>query len=62
MVRWMCPVTPEGRISAKELATRMKLTSMRSQDRRLQWLGHLEGMEGSACFNGCRALRVSCFL
>ena len=62
MVRWMCHVRPQGRISAKELVARIKLTSMRSQDRRLQWLGHLEGMERNACFNGCRALRVSCFL
>ena len=40
----MCNVTPEDRISAKELSNRLKLNSMRewSQDRRLQWFSHVK--------------------
>ena len=40
MVRWICRVRPEEKISAKEL----KLNSMREcfQDIRLQWISHLE--------------------
>ena len=38
MVRWMCNISPEDRISAEELKTRLKLKTMREclQDRRLE--------------------------
>ena len=50
IVRWMCSVRAEGRISAEELMTRLKSNNMREwlQDKRLQWFGYLEGMEESA--------------
>ena len=49
MVRWMCNVKSEDKISAEELRTRMKLKSMKEclQDRRLQWFVHIERMEMS---------------
>ena len=51
MVRWMCSIRPERRISAGELKTRLKLNSTREclKDRILQSFGHLEKMEENAC-------------
>ena len=61
MVRWMCKVRPENRISAEELRTRLKLKSMSKclQDRRLQWLVHLEKMEDSVQSTKYRNFKVS---
>ena len=49
MVRRMCSIRPEERISAEELKTRLKIGSMRYclLNRRLQWFGHIERMEES---------------
>ena len=51
MVRWMCSIRPERRISLREHKTRLKLNSTREclQDRILQSFGHLEKMEENAC-------------
>ena len=53
MVRWMCSIRPERRISLRELKTRLKLNSTREclQDRILQSFGHLEKMEENAWFS-----------
>ena len=61
MVGWMPNVKSEDRISTEELRTRLKLKSMRKclQDRRLQWFGHLERLEGNAWSSKCRAFKVS---
>ena len=47
MVRSFCIVSHEDKISVVEISSRLKLKSMRpcSQDRRLQWFGHLERIE-----------------
>ena len=49
MVRWMCNVRPEDRISAEELRTRLKLMGTKEclEDRRLHWFGHIEITEES---------------
>ena len=50
MVTWRCNITHEDRISAEEFRTRLKMKNRMEylQDRRQQWLGHLERMEESA--------------
>ena len=50
MVRWMCNVRLEDKISVEELWTRLKLKNMKEclQERRLQRFGYLERMEESA--------------
>ena len=57
----MPSVKSEDRISTEELRTRLKLKSMRKclQDRRLQWFGHLERLEGNAWSSKCRGFKVS---
>ena len=59
-VRWIRNVRPD-RISAKELRIRLKLKGMTGcvQDRKLQWLYHLEKMEECACSGSCRTFKVS---
>ena len=56
----MCNVRLENGISAEELRTRLKWKSMREclQDR-MQWFGHLEGMEESAWSCKCRIFKAS---
>ena len=57
----MCNVRPGDRISATELRIRLISNSMKKclQDRRLQWFGHLEGMEENAWSRTCRTFKVS---
>ena len=45
MVRQICNVTPDDRISAEELKTRQKDTRECLQDNRLRLFGHLERTE-----------------
>ena len=60
MVRWMCNIRPEEKLSAEELKTEFKLNSMRDclLDRRLQWFGYTERMEGSAWSSKCRTFKI----
>ena len=53
MHRCLCNVRPEDKISAVELRSKLKLNSIQEclQDRRLQWFGHLEGIEENMCSN-----------
>ena len=46
MLRLICNVRPEDRLTANELRFRLKLNSLWEylQDRRLRWFGHLERM------------------
>lgn len=61
IVTWMCIVKPEGRISEKELRTRLTFKSMREwlQDRKLQWFDNLEIMEESGWSSNCRTFEVT---
>ena len=61
MVKWICNIRPEDKISAEELKTRIKLKSMREclQDKRPKWLGHFERMEESVWYNKCRTFKIS---
>ena len=60
MVRWMSNIRPEYRISTEELASRLKLKSLREylQDRRPKWFGHLEKMEESSWSSKCGTSKV----
>ena len=61
MVRWMCIVTPEDRISAEELRTRLKLNSVREFLQFRGQSGHLERMEGKIPLSSkCSTLKFSC--
>ena len=44
MVRWVCNIRAEDKVSAEELRTRLTLKSTKEclPDRGLQWFGHLE--------------------
>lgn len=44
MVKWICNIRPEDKISAEEFNTRLKLKSMREclQDKRLKRLARFE--------------------
>ena len=44
MVRWLCNVRPENRISVEKPSATRTLKNMIAflQDRRLHWFGHLE--------------------
>ena len=54
-------VKPEHKISAEKLRSSLKLKNMGEclQTRRLQWLGHLERMEGSAWSSKYRSSKAS---
>ena len=58
IVRWMCNVKPDDRISAEELRSRLNLKSMWEylKDRRLRRFGHPERTEGSVWYCHCRTL------
>ena len=60
MVRWMCIVRCQDKISAEELRTRLKLNSIREnlQGRKRKWLGHQERMEESGWSSKCRIFEV----
>ena len=60
MVKSMCSVNPENRISAEELTIWLKVNSMKEclQDRKLQWFIYLEKMEENA-WSGKSITKVS---
>ena len=59
-VMHVCNDESEDKIFAENFRTRLRLKSMKEclQDRRLQWFGHLEGMEESACSSKCKTFKV----
>ena len=61
MIRWMCGVSLNDKVSILELRNRMRLDSVREyiQHRRLQWFGHLERMKVDAWSSKCRDIMVN---
>ena len=61
IIRWLCNVKPETRVSVEELMTRIKLKSIRKclQDERLQCFNHLERMEESVWSSRYRTFKIS---
>ena len=61
MLRWMCNIRPEDRISAEERRTGLKLKSMREclQHKKLKWFDHLVRKEDSAWSSKYKTFKVS---
>ena len=61
MVGRMSIMRSENRISAENLRSRLKLSSVREcfQEKRLQWFHPLERMEKNAWSSNCRIFKVS---
>lgn len=61
IVRWICTVRLEDKVSAEKLMKRLKLISMRDnlQDRRPQSFGHLKKIKQSTWSSKCRTFKFS---